>query len=821
MSKIDIRTCEKIIPVEKDLYGIFFEDINRAGDGGLYPEMLRNRSFEDSIPPKDCTTQENGYALVTKAGWRDEFNHGEGLSRWIRQNKTPYTPIPAWYHENAEMELDCEDTLNPNREASLLVHFQPGGRIFNTGYSGIPQQKNKSYQLLVFAKSDQKMELRCSIETDHEVLAEGTIEVLSDGYQPYTLCLTAKEDATDAAFYITAKISGMVRLGFVSLMPKETFMGHGLRKDLAELIQQLHPRFFRFPGGCIVEGFSPATAMYFKNTVGPIWERPSHQLMWHYRTSNGLGFHEYLQFCEDLNMEPLYVFNCGMTCQARKSVLLEGEDLEEMLQDTLNAIEYAIGDKDTKWGSLRARMGHPEPFQLNYLEIGNENWGEDYEVRYQMCHERIKKQYPHIQFIANTHVEKKGLPTDIVDEHYYNTAEFFAENQHHFDSYDRKGPKIFLGELSVVRGFVAQLYGALGEGAFLIGAEQNQDIVKFISYAPLLENMNYSAWFPNLIRFTNSSSFAIPAYYAWKLFGQNRGDMVVWSKVDTNWLHRPVKGMGSLMSTKELRYKNPRWNGNKVSVSHELLGNTEQQGDGFILRVPDAKQREEAKGLWNVNTKSSYVVFGAEDVKDGTFELEVFIEEDIEFTIGIDTSRIPKEMYIPDETNPPKEWNAEKVKAFQWKITETTCSVMDVESEQTKQILSEQDIVLKRGAYNHFRYIADAEKIQLFINHVHISDFLVPGFSSLSSVVTDTTEQVIIKVVNMAPHEDEIEITLDCEVADTYSAAILSGEQLAQNTEQNPQNICDEERVLSGAGRCFHYRAPAYSLQVLRLTKKY
>lgn len=230
-------------------------------------------------------------------------------------------------------------------------------------------------------------------------------------------------------------------------------------------------------------------------------------------------------------MEPMYVCNCGMTCQGRKSVLLEGEALDEMVQDTLDAIEYAIGSKESKWGRLRASMGHPEPFKMTYLEIGNENWGPDYEKRYNMIYKKVKELYPQIKTIANEHVEKNGCPAECVDEHFYNTTEFFAERVNYYDDYDRKGPKIFVGEVAVNEGnYMGQLYAALGEAAFLMGIEKNQDIVTLASYAPLFENVNYRAWYPNLIRFNNHQSLGIPTYYVWKMFGQNRGEYVVRSE---------------------------------------------------------------------------------------------------------------------------------------------------------------------------------------------------------------------------------------------------------------------------------------------------
>ncbi len=531
MSKLKIKTKERRFETARDLYGIFFEDINRSGDGGLYPEMLRNRSFEDSVLPEGYIQQEDGIHVKTVSGWLDEFCNGEGLCRWVKDNNIPETEIPAWYTHNAKMELELTDTLNEHRDAALRIQFEKGGSLTNTGYCGISVKAGESYSLYLFAKAKEEIGLDVAIEYQGKVLTGNSLVVSGQEYTRYDMKLTAAEDCHEAQLTISCKEGGEILLGFISLMPDNTYMGHGLRTDLVEKIKGMSPKFMRFPGGCIVEGTTPSTAMRFRDTVGPAWERPSKLFLWHYRSTLGLGFHEYLQLCEDLGMEPMYVCNCGMTCQGRKSVLLEGEALDEMVQDTLDAIEYAIGSKESKWGRLRASMGHPEPFKMTYLEIGNENWGPDYEKRYNMIYKKVKELYPQIKTIANEHVEKNGCPAECVDEHFYNTTEFFAEHVNYYDDYDRKGPKIFVGEVAVNEGnYMGQLYAALGEAAFLMGIEKNQDIVTLASYAPLFENVNYRAWYPNLIRFNNHQSLGIPTYYVWKMFGQNRGEYVVRSE---------------------------------------------------------------------------------------------------------------------------------------------------------------------------------------------------------------------------------------------------------------------------------------------------
>lgn len=820
MSSINIKTEVKRFPTAKNLYGIFFEDINRAGDGGLYPEMLRNRSFEDSLPPIECSTEGDDYAIVTPAGWRDEFNHGEGLTRWVRDNQIEYTPIPAWYGEAASMKLDLKDTLNDKRSAALQVEFQPGGFIYNTGFIGVPQVEGETYHFYMFAKTEEPVEIRLSLEEEQTSLCGCEMVISGEGYRRYDATFLASRTTGKARFVITSSSGGRISIGFTSLMPASTYQGHGLRNDLVMKLRDMHPTFLRFPGGCIVEGFTPSTAMRFKNTIGPVWERPSHLLMWHYRTTNGLGFHEYLQLCEDIDLEPLYVFNCGMTCQARNSVLMEGDDLEEMLQDTLDAIEYAVAPADSKWGKVRALMGHPEPFQMNYVEIGNENWGKDYEERYLRCYNLLKERYPWIKIVANSHVESKSLPVDIVDEHYYDSVEYFAENIHFYDNYDRKGPNIFLGELAVLRGPVGQLYAALGEAMFLVGMERNQDIVTLASYAPLLDHYHYYAWYPNLIIFDNLRSFCIPTYYAWKLFGGSRGDYVVWSKDEAEVLYRPVKGMASLIGSAGVHYRNPRWDGKVVGAVHEVMGHEVALEDAFLITEPDEVQKKESSTM-GVNLDEVLVVFGdQEEATEGIFEIEILAEEGREVGIGIYSSRIPKEVYMNDETNPPREWNAGIVRPFQWRIKNGISRLMEVKNREEILLTSEAEVSLNIGEYNKFKYIVTGKQISLYVNDKLVQEAVVPNFPSMASVACDTGEEVIIKLVNMAPDADDIQIQLDCEVESEYWVGLLTGGKYDENTIEHPEKIQDTQVKLCGASKSFIYSAPAFSLNVIHLRKK-
>ena len=819
MSKLRIQTGHKLMPTEPNLYGIFFEDISRAGDGGIYPELLRNRTFEDSIPPKGCVLEEDGRVVVTPSGWRDQFNHGEGLDRWIRVNNIPYTPIPAWYGKGAEIALDTEDTLNDRRGAALDIQFAPGGRVWNIGYTGVPQETGKAYNFYMFAKVDEPLQLRVAVEEEGKTIAETSFALTGSGFIRYDAVMIASATTGSGRLVLSAEKGGHLKLGFISLMPADTFNGHGLRRDIVEKLRDMHPTFLRFPGGCIVEGITSDTAMRFHNVIGPVWERPGHLLMWHYRTYNGIGFHEYLQLCEDLNMEPLYVFNCGMTCQARKEIYFEGEELQSMIQDTLDAIEYAVGPADSEMGKLRAAAGHPAPFRMNYVEIGNENHGPGYEERYMLCYNAVHEKYPWIKFIANNHVERNGLPADIVDEHYYATAEYFAENIHIYDGYDRKGPGVFLGEFSVLRGPVGQLYAALGEAMFMVGMERNQDVVKLASYAPLLENVNYYSWYPNLLIFNNLKSYVIPTYYAWKLFGAARGTHVVESEQENGILYRPLKGMPSLIGTYGMRYKNARWDGQPVAPVHNVIGYVKEDGDSYVTIEPDQMQLDEC-AILHARTDRSLIVLGDnEEVRCGTFDIDIYAEEGRDIALGLYTSRMPDEVYKNDETHPPRDWNAKLIRPFRWEIVDGVSRLTEFHFPRPTDLTEPKPVSLRMGEFNALRYVLTEEYMELYVNGELIHRVQKPHFDAMAAVACDSDDEVIVKAVNMAGTPDPIEIQLDCDVASDYEVLLLTGEPFAENSLDDPDNVHDVTVQKTGAARSFTYEAPAYSVNILRLKK--
>jgi len=492
------------------LYGIFFEEINHAGDGGLYAELVRNRGFEDGQQP-------DGWTLVQADGAR------------------------------GSMALDSASPLNQATPHSLRVEITEVGKGFagvgNGGYWGIAVEKGVAYRLSLYARCESfEGPLTVGLRgTKGTVLAESKIVGLGADWKRFACKLVSKATDPEAQLVISGAAPGTFWLDVVSLFAADTWKKrpNGLRADLAGMLFRLRPSFVRFPGGCFVEGDQLANAFRWKKTIGDIAGRPGHSNLWGYRSTDGLGFHEYLQMCEDLGAEPLFVINCGMA----HGGVVPMDQMQEWVQDALDAIEYANGPTTSKWGALRARNGHPKPFGLKLVEIGNENGGPAYEERYALFWDAIKARYPQIKLVANVPVSSR--PMDIVDEHYYSSPEWFASQAYRYDGYDRRGPRIYVGEYACTQNCGrGNLRAALGEAAFMTGMERNSDVVIMASYAPLFVNVDNRAWNPDMICFDSSRCYGTPSYYAQRMFSENRGEVVLPTKVECEAL--PVQARGAI-----------------------------------------------------------------------------------------------------------------------------------------------------------------------------------------------------------------------------------------------------------------------------------
>ncbi|MCD8172265.1 MAG: carbohydrate binding domain-containing protein [Alistipes sp.] len=510
--------------IRPTMYGLFFEDINFAADGGLYGELVKNRSFE--FPQR-------------LMGWRT-------FGKVTLKEDGPF--------ENNPHYVRLGDSGHRHRHTG----------IENEGFFGIGVRAGEQYRFSVWARLPEgsgtgKVRVQLvdnSSQGERQDFVTQEIEIASADWRQYEAILTPEITNPKAALRITLAGAATVDLEHVSLFPADTWNGHrnGLRRDLAQALADLSPGVFRFPGGCIVEGTELENRYDWKKSVGPVENRPLNENRWHftfahrlypdYYQSYGLGFYEYFVLSEELGAEPLPVLNCGMACQYQCSGVHDHADecdLEEFIQDALDLVEFANGPATSTWGSVRAGMGHPEPFGLKFIAIGNEQWGEEYVVRLEPFIERIRAVYPDIAIIGGSGPGSEGaefdylwpemarLKVDLVDEHFYRPEQWFLSQGARYDGYDRKGPKVFAGEYACHgRGKKWNHFNAaLLEAAFLTGVERNADIVHMATYAPLFAHYEGWQWRPDLIWFDNLEVVRTASYYVQQLYALNKGTHVI------------------------------------------------------------------------------------------------------------------------------------------------------------------------------------------------------------------------------------------------------------------------------------------------------
>ena len=505
--------------ISTDLIGAFFEDINYGADGGLYAELVQNRSFE--------------YYKVKVAEM-------EPLTAWSLVKKG---------NAEAEMQIESIKPMNENNTKYLKVSIKNAGdgvAVQNAGFDGIPVLAGQKYRFSVYLRSEgtfNKSVIVSILSDKGDALGIGTIPSVSSNWKKYAFELVASATCESACLSLATKGVGILCMDMVSLFPENTFKNreNGLRKDLAQAIADLKPRFLRFPGGCVSHGSGNDNAYRWKNTVGDVAERKPNWNLWGYHQTYGLGFYEYFQYCEDIGAKPLPVLPMGISCQFRNREIIPMDQMGPWVQDAVDLVEFANGAVTTKWGKIRAEMGHPKPFGLEYICIGNE---EDdipaFRERFPLFENAMKKAYPNIKILGTSGVAAAGRYFDSlwefskengvygVDEHYYMGPAWFLNNNHRYDTYDRKGPKVFMGEYASQNDLLAN---AIAEAAYLTGAERNADIIQFACYAPLLCRENNNQWHPDLIRFDNTKIAKTASYYVQQLYGVNAGDEYLNSSV--------------------------------------------------------------------------------------------------------------------------------------------------------------------------------------------------------------------------------------------------------------------------------------------------
>ena len=596
--KLTVIADKPVASVSPTMWGVFFEDINFGADGGLYAELIKNRSFEFPSP----------------------------LMAW-KETRANY--------QKGRMLIINRSVNSPNSRFARITINNPEGiySFSNDGFRGIGVHKEKQYDFSIMARTEKPTNIKIKVQLQNyagKVIGNTSIENFSNNWKKYSVRFTTTDTAQKGRLNLFFEGEGVIDIDVVSLFPHDTWKSRpgGLRNDLVQKIADLKPGFIRFPGGCIVEGKDLSNRYQWKTTVGDVYKRTLTMNRWNvefrnrpapdYYQSFGLGFYEYFLLADDLGAEPLPILNCGMACQFNSAEVVAMDELQPYIDDALDLIEFANGDINTQWGKLRNDMGHPAPFNLKFLGVGNEQWEPQYIERYKVFEKAILSKYPGIKIVSGAGPyaegeyfnyawkELKQLQPALIDEHYYKPPTWFFNNASRYDNYERRGPKIFAGEYAAHSKENTEAESrnnwesALAEAAFMTGLERNADIVQMCSYAPLLAHVDAWQWRPDLIWFDNLRTVATPNYYVQKLFSNNKGTDVVKILQDGN----AVTGKDSLYASAVIDKKT-----NELIIKMVNSSSTEQQIELIIEGIKPAKENAvmqvlAANDLFSYNTLS-------------------------------------------------------------------------------------------------------------------------------------------------------------------------------------------------------------------------
>ncbi len=773
--KIHVNTKKQLESLG-DLYGIFFEDINHAADGGLYGELVRNRGFEF------CDTDNPSY---------DHFTAWERIM-----------PTDCRGRISIQTDHPCS-TKNPHYLVIDAMDPMDGIGVRNLGYnSGIPLEEGHEYRFSMYAACDGRdAEIKVALESANgEEYCSQTITINSKEWKKHELLFAVGK--TDYSSRLTVRLisSGRVYLDNISLFPKDTFMGreNGMRKDLAELLKDLKPKFMRFPGGCLVHDGSinadDHDSMYrWKNTVGDVKDRASKRNNWVYNQTLGLGYYEYFQLCEDIGAKPLPVVPGGYDPHHQRLVPIE--QLDEWIQDALDLIEFANGDKTTKWGHLRCEMGHEKPFNLEYLGIGNEEVGEGFFERYPYFHKAIKEKYPDIKlinsagpFVAGGEYRRgwasaRENGSDLIDEHYYLSPEWFIANHHH---YDRLPPwtktKVFLGEYAT---WGNTWYNALAEASYMVGMERNAKNVALACYAPLFCNVDYKNWTPDMIWFDNHRAYATPNYYVQKLFMNNQGECGVESRVETDVVN-------------EIRdYKT----GNEIYLVPQPNTDVEYRdikiydGDD-IITYPDTvlKSCDEPVKIGEVKTNTYRLCMKAK------------------MTSGIRGFLIWFD--YADKGN-KRSWGIGGWQNMDCAICEDISGRNTCLDQFGYSVVKneEYELMLDCANRNMTAYITHGNKSEI-TNRAKKTELVIEPIYCVASKEND---EIIVKAVNLRDKGYDAQIILDCEMSEARVYYMSGYAMDAENSFDEPEKVTISEATATVKGNIIEYNIPPESVCVFRI----
>ncbi len=794
--------------ISDTMFGIFYEDINYAADGGLYAELVRNRSFEFN------TSDNAGFTGMT--AW--EVVNGGGTA-------------PQALVVNDDTRLNAL-----NRNHFRLVADGPGDGLRNIGYNrGFAVKAGAAYDASVWARTTtaQALAVRLVSADGSVTYAEGSVAVDgSDTWKQYPVTLTATATTDAARLVVTAGAASVVGLDMISLMPQDRWVGQVngksvLRKDLAEKIAAMKPTFLRFPGGCVTNvgtfrtyeesGYTDRRRTYqWKETIGAVEERPTNWNFWGYNQTYGIGYLEYFKFAEDLGAEPLPVVSVGANgCGSTIPEMKDPAMIARWVDDTVDLIEFANGDVTTEWGAKRAALGHPEPFGLEMIGLGNEENTTTFEANFPAFRDAIKARYPEITIISNSGPDDAGARfdtlwdynrrqnVDMVDEHYYNDPDWFLLNNHRYDTYDRNGPKVFLGEYAS-RGNTFR--NALVEASYMTGLQRNADVVRLASYAPLLSNESHVQWNPDAIWFDNDESWNTPNWEVQKMFGDNVGDEVVPSTF-TGSVNQSVVDGGIFLST---------WN---TAAAYDNVRVT-SNADGETLFSDDfanGDQWNPTAGSWAVSdgqyVQSSATTTDARSIIDDAYAknwTNYTLELDAKKTSGAEGFLIG---FGAKDTNDFYWWNLGG-----WNNTRSV--LQKASGGSAVEVKSVEGHSVATGTTYRVKVVVAGNTISLYLNGELQMTYESGADEKLFQVVTrdKASGDVVAKVVNTSTETVRTRVTVsDAGVLPDGEVTQMTGAPGDTNTKADPTRVVPTTRQISGLSNDFGYDFPAHSITFLRM----
>lgn len=782
------------VKMSQDLIGAFFEDINYGADGGLYAELVQNRSFE--------------YYNVTQNMNMD--------------------PLKSWslLQEGgavAAMSVATTTPINVNNPHYLRLNISNEGAnagVVNNGFNGITVKANNKYNFSVYIKRSSNFDKPVIVmlkTSAGAVIAKDTIKSTSNKWEKYKLVLTSNSNTSNALLTVVPKGTGEVLIDMVSLFPQRTFKNreNGLREDLAQAIADLNPRFLRFPGGCISHGSSLENAYRWKHTVGDVAERKPNWNLWGYHQTYGLGFFEFFQYCEDIGAKPLPVLPVGVSCQFRNRQVAPLSEMKPWIDDALDLVEFANGATNTTWGGLRAQMGHPEPFNMEYLCLGNEEDDiPEFRVRFKMIADSVKKYHPEIKIIGTSGTTHSGNMYNTlwqfsrdnklaaVDEHYYVDPEWLLENIHRYDNFDRSGPKVFIGEYASRNDLH---FNAIAEAAYLTGVERNADIIELTCYAPLLCNELNNQWNPDLIRFNNNQLVKTASYYVQQMYGQNAGDYYLPGQLsyDSNYTNNSrvftgKVGVGAW-------HTNAQFDDLKITSGSKVLFE-----DNFTS----------GSANWQVSSGTFVAtggVYSQTSLAEPSLSIYNNVVDSVNYTYTIRAKKTGgnEGFLIP--------FGYKDANNYYWfNIAGWSNSQHAIEkvTNGSKSVMMTAPGSINNNQWYELKIVANQESSKCYLDNKLIFEvFTSPGPVSASVTEDKETNEIILKVVNSGETAINSTFTFKGLTGSKEAKATkIQGAKSAKNSIASPDVIKPFTSTIT-VNSTFQLSLPAYSFQVIRFSK--